>query len=102
MPAPRRRLTLTPRAREDIRQSLLYSRQQWGEEQRRRYRRRLDDAMVRLVDFPESGQPRDDLYPGCRQLRVEQHILFYRVTNEEVVVGRLLHVRQDAIDHVTP
>lgn len=102
MPVRRRRLTITPRAREDVRQALLYSRQRWGEEQRRRYRLRLTDALANLVDYPELGQPRDDLYPGCRQLQVEQHILFYRVTEEEVIVGRLLHVRRDTTDQVTP
>ena len=95
-------MTLTPRAREDIRQALLYSRQRWGEQQRRRYRLHLADAMTDLTDYPELGKPRDDLFPGCRQLRVEQHILFYRVTEEDVIIGRVLHVRQDATDQVTP
>jgi plasmid stabilization system protein ParE len=58
--------------------------------------------MANLVDFPELGQPRDDLYLGCRQLRVEQHILFYRVTEEEIIVGRVLHLRQETSGRVTP
>lgn len=58
--------------------------------------------MDRLTRYPELGQAQDDIYPGCRVLRVEQHVLYYRVTETEVIIGRVLHVRQDPIGKVTP
>ncbi|MEA2524608.1 MAG: toxin ParE1/3/4 [Thermomicrobiales bacterium] len=58
--------------------------------------------MRTLLDYPELGKPRDDLFPGCRNLLVERHIIFYRVTDDEIVVSRLLHVRQDATGNVEP
>ena len=93
------RVTLKPRTRQD---ALLYTCEQWGEEQRRRYRARLYDGMRRLVDYPELGPARDDLYPGCRSFHIEQHVIFYEVTETEIVVGRVLHVRQDAAGKVKP
>lgn len=101
MSAPSRQLTLTSRAREDVRQALLFTRHRWGEQQRRRYRLSLGAAMRRLLDYPDLGQPRDDLYPGCQAFNVGRHVIFYRQTEEEVIIGRVLHVRQEAQGKVT-
>jgi toxin ParE1/3/4 len=73
-----------------------------GVEQRQRYRALLDEGMDRLTRYPELGLTRDDLYQGCRALRVEQHILYYRVTDTKIIVGRVLHVRQDPTGKVEP
>ena len=102
MPSRRRRLTLKPQAQEDVREALHYTHQQWGAEQRSRYRVRLYETMRKLLDFPELGQPRDDLFPGCRSLRAEQHVIFYQITEGEIIVGRVLHVRQEAAGKVEP
>jgi toxin ParE1/3/4 len=58
--------------------------------------------MRKLLDYPEMGPARDDLFPGCRSVRVEQHVVYYQVTATEIVVGRVLHFRQDATGKVTP
>lgn len=96
MSARRLRRTLKPRAQDDVRDALHDTRQQWGADQRRRYRDRLYGVMRQLLDFPELGQARDDLFPGCRGLRAKHHVIFYRIAEDEIVVGRVLHVRQDA------
>ena len=51
--------------------------------------------------FPDLGRERDDLFPGCRALRIESHVVYYRVTTTEIVVSRVLQVRQDATATVT-
>jgi toxin ParE1/3/4 len=102
MSARRRHLTLKPRARQDLRDALLFTRERWGAAQLSRYRVRLYEAMRTLIDYPELGQSRDDLFLGCRSLRVEQHMIFYRLTETDIVVVRVLHVRQDAVGKVEP
>jgi toxin ParE1/3/4 len=102
MSARRRRLVIRPDAREDLRQILLYTQERWGEEQRRRYRARMYQAMRSLLDYPERGPARDEYFPGCRGLSAEQHIVFYLLTNQEVVVVRILHGNQDATGKVNP
>jgi len=88
-------------AERDIDDIVLYSRTQWGTVQSRRYRNDLRRAMNALRTFPELGPTRDDIYPGCRILSVEQHNVFYRVADDEVVVGRVLHASQDPTGKVT-
>jgi plasmid stabilization system protein ParE len=53
-----------------------------------------------LRDTPDRGTPRDDVYPGCRGLVIEQHVVFYRDTEDEIVVGRVLHQSQQPIGKV--
>jgi toxin ParE1/3/4 len=102
MSARKRRLLIAPEARADLNGIRLYTQQQWGVDQRRRYGDRLRQAMRSLVDHPELGTPRDDLYPGCRGLVVGRHVIFYRIAETEIVVGRVLHQNQEPTGKVRP
>ena len=68
---------------------------------RRRYRAQIYQTMRSLLDYPERGRSRDEYFPGCRSLVVEQHVIFDHLTDDEVVVGRVLHSSQDATGKVT-
>jgi toxin ParE1/3/4 len=100
MSARKPRLVLTPRARNDLRDILRYTARTWGSERRDAYRAALMRRLHELTDYPELGGAREELFPGCRGLRVEQHVAYYRSTATEIVVSRILHVRQEAIGAV--
>ncbi len=103
MPTSKRlRLTIEERARLDIEDALFYTQQRWGKEQRRRYRTRITRATRSLLDYPERGNPHDELFPGCRSLLVEQHVIYYRIDGDEIIVGRVLHGSQNPIGKVRP
>lgn len=55
----------------------------------------FEHAMRVLIDFPEAGRRRDDLASGVRSLSVEGYLLFYRLTEDGVVLDRILHGRRD-------
>jgi hypothetical protein len=49
--------------------------------------------------FRDSPKPvaRDDRFPGCRSLQVEQHVIYFcQPDPDEIEVIRILHQRQDA------
>ena len=75
MSAPKRRLILSVDARNDIKETLAYTHQRWGPEQRRRYRATLYQAMTSHIYFPEMGQPRNDLVPGAWSLPVGRYVV---------------------------
>lgn len=100
MSARKRRLVLTPLAKSDLRDILQYTARRWGREQRDVYKDLVMGRLRQLVDYPELGRDRDEFFPGCRSLIVEKHVAFYRATETEIVVSRLLHARQDASDAV--
>jgi toxin ParE1/3/4 len=101
MSARKRRLILQPDAQADIDEILLYTRKRWSAEQRRRYRAQRNKGMRSLLDYPERGLPRDDLYRGCRSLPVEQHVVFYSLDDDKIVVDRVLHTSQEPTGKVT-
>lgn len=58
--------------------------------------------MRSLLDYPELGPSRNDLFLGCRSLATEEHVIFYRVIGDEIIVGRVLHDSQQPAGKVTP
>jgi toxin ParE1/3/4 len=97
-----RRLRLLDQARADVREILRFTARHWGSRQRARYSAQLHQAMNSLLDYPERGRTRDEYFPGCRGLPVEQHVVFYHLTDDEVIVVRVLHGNQDAAGKVNP
>ena len=95
MSSPRYRLRLSPQASEDLRDILQYSLDRWGEEQQQRYAGLLERALITLQDHPNSGRARPDLWPECRALVVEQHVILYQITGRRIRVARILSRRRD-------
>jgi toxin ParE1/3/4 len=60
--------------------------------------KQLHDGCLRLVDYPNLGRARPELGPDIRTLLVEQHLVLYSVTDDEVLVLRVLHERRDLTD----
>ena len=96
-PTRRPKIRLTADASRDYEDILLHTRHAWGVVQTATYRAALSGAFGRLQRFPELGQPRNDLFTGCRSVQVEQHVIYYHQPRaSEIVVVRILHRRQDA------
>jgi toxin ParE1/3/4 len=88
---------LSREADRDVLDILLYTRRTWGTKQRATYETLIVQALDTLSQHPQTGQPRDDLFPGCRSFQVEQHVIYYYQRKAtEIVVRRILHYRQDA------
>jgi toxin ParE1/3/4 len=49
----------------------------------------------KLSQFPERGAPRDDLMPNLRMLVEGKYLIFYRVSNSDVEILRVLHGAMD-------
>lgn len=89
------RLEITPDARADISDILLFTEQRWGGEQRDGYQRLLDSAFRRLIAVPGMGRPVDELSPGLHRVNVESHVVYYWVDEDRLTIARVLHHRQD-------
>ena len=97
MSAPSPLVVLAPQAERDYAFILVYTRRTWGERQKASYRATIAQALRSLREHPQTGRPRDDLFPGCRSIQVEQHVIYYYQPDPtEIVVLRILHHRQDA------
>ena len=94
------RLILSPAAQDDITDILLYTLQTWGEEQMDVYAASLDKGLMLLINKPDIGRSRPELYSGCRSYRIREHVVYYAVHDEDINVARILHGRMDAKRHL--
>jgi toxin ParE1/3/4 len=54
-----------------------------------RYRARV------LIDYPELGRKRDEILIGVRSLLSRNHLLFYRIRDNDIQILRILHGSMD-------
>lgn len=56
---------------------------------------RIQTALLRLIDFPESAQSREDLGTGIRTMPISGYLAAHRVIGDEVQIVRVLHGARD-------
>ena len=93
---------MTLEARQDLRDTLLYTRSRWDRRQVGISKAKLDRAMRELTRFPYRGEAHDDVSAGLRGLLVEAHIIYYRLSDQTVSVVRMLHQAMDASLRIRP
>jgi toxin ParE1/3/4 len=97
MSARKPHIRFTPEADDDVKNISLYTWQNWGEAQATIYEARIAQALESLRDHPHMGHPREDLFPGCRSVMGQRHVIFYHLPNPgEIEVVRILHEHQHA------
>lgn len=95
------RYLLSPAARTDLEQIWDYTYDRWGARQAEEHVRELQHAIDRAATNPRIGGPCDEIRPGYRKLAAGSHMLFYRVTPDDVIdIVRILHRRMDVDRHL--
>lgn len=56
---------------------------------------RIDEALVRLSDYPLSGAERNELIAGLRICPVDNYVIYYRVEPDHLDVLRVLHAARN-------
>jgi toxin ParE1/3/4 len=92
-----RRVRLTTEARYDLRDLLQYTLERWGHEQRDTYRARIQHTLSTLARHPELGRSRDEILPHLRSYAMDSHLIFYLVSEKEIVVLRIMHSAKDVL-----
>ena len=87
-------------AEEDLTDIWVYTAEAWGLAQADTYLDEIASAIQTLTEHPQLGPARDDLKKGYRALPVNQHILFYKVLEDEIQIIRVLHKSVDVPQHV--
>ncbi|MEX0975712.1 MAG: type II toxin-antitoxin system RelE/ParE family toxin [Woeseia sp.] len=86
---------LTPRAYDDLRNIARYTRQQWGEGQRERYMRALDDRFHWLAEHPRSGKHRPDIAESYHCFPLGSHLIFYLIGADAIDIIGVPHKHMD-------
>ena len=97
-------ITRTEKADNQLRDLIYYNADDSGNiEVALNYLRKLENAIMRLIDFPESGSiPRYAILrkQGFRVLIIEKHLAFYKVNhiNKEVIIYAVVDGRQEYLN----
>ncbi|KAA9129665.1 type II toxin-antitoxin system RelE/ParE family toxin [Marinihelvus fidelis] len=91
-----RPLRITPDAESDLVGIWIYTCEEWGVERADAYLDSLEAGMKQLVQHPSLGADYTHILPGYRRLQIEHHAAFYKLTEQEVLIVRVLHEEMDA------
>lgn len=87
-------LRLTPLAEADLEEIWLYTFRQWSIEQADEYHRGIMAAIEGLASGRMAGQ-QSDVREGYWKYRVGMHVVYFRCSDENLDVIRILHGRMD-------
>ncbi|MCF6328730.1 MAG: type II toxin-antitoxin system RelE/ParE family toxin [Henriciella sp.] len=82
-------------ANADIRSIARYTQGTWGRDQRRRYLDGLNEKFEVLAVMPEMAAERRDFHPPVRIHHYEKHLIIYVITDNGILIVRVLHQSQD-------
>ena len=93
-------LSFTQEAESDFIDILVYTAQEWGEDQQKEYDASLYHALDVVKDNPFLGYRHTLLPEDHRCFNVRKHVLVYQIKNSHIYVLRILHQRMNLPDHV--
>ncbi|MCP3729396.1 type II toxin-antitoxin system RelE/ParE family toxin [Sphingomonas sp. MG17] len=88
-------LEIRPKARADLRDIVAYSAIQWGRAAAKRYVDAIADKFEQIRSTAFAGSDQSQLSAGLHRWRSGSHHIYYRVTDEAILIVRVLHERMD-------
>ncbi|MFO6447506.1 type II toxin-antitoxin system RelE/ParE family toxin [Erythrobacter sp. NE805] len=93
-------LVVRPAARQDLANIWSYTATTWSIEQADFYVGQIGAQMEKLLVFPEIGTPLEGLLTGYRKVRTGSHRIIYRTAEQQLIVVRIIHEREDVPDEL--
>jgi toxin ParE1/3/4 len=78
----------------------LYTSDEWSFAQADTYLNQINSGIGHLIPNPMLGKDRNDLRNGYRSIQIKYHIVFYKITNSQIQIIRILHESSDIEQHV--
>ena len=94
-----RRVRVTPRALEDLKNIGRYSERTWGKAQRNLYLKSLENRFKWLADSPLLGRHRTEICEGYFSFPEGQHVVFYLIGSETIDIIGIPHKDMDTISY---
>ncbi len=92
----KRNYVISKKALSDLEEIWLYTFETWSIEQADRYYNLVIDEIENICKSINGGKSMEHIRKGYRASKVKSHLIFYRISNEELVeVIRILHEQMD-------
>ena len=92
-------VVFTPLSKEDISNIWDYTLQQWGVKQAVIYTKSLRDSCDALAD-PFAVRQSTDIREGYFKYRSGEHFIYYKDSDAEIIIIRILHKNMDVGRHL--
>lgn len=86
---------LSRKAEQDLNLLYHYSAEQFGDGQAEQYLLELEQAFLRLVDFPLLGKEAEYLRPNLRSYVHRSHTIYYKSNQSGILIVRVLDQRMN-------
>lgn len=88
-------IRLSDPAKKDLQLIAEYTQRVWGVTQKRKYLTLINKSLQQLNQMGNVGRKRDDIVKDIYCYPVQKHIIFYRESEKEFIVIRILHSQMD-------
>ena len=82
---------LSLQAQNSLKQISRYTRENFGERQKRKYLKLLRDKMRSAARNPDKGQKRSEIKEGYYSIRAGKHHIYYRIKETHIDIIDVLH-----------
>tara|TARA_E500000331_G_C16773901_1_gene505032 strand:- start:84 stop:380 length:297 start_codon:yes stop_codon:yes gene_type:complete len=93
-------IKLSKQASIDIDEMYLYGFITFGEDQADLYSEKIKNCLQTLQQNPEIGRLETRVNPAVRRFDIERHVIFYDLTDTDIVIVRIIHCSTDFIRHL--
>jgi toxin ParE1/3/4 len=90
---------LSPRAAEDMAGIATYTLSTWGESQMLKYVGALRQCARLLAENSKLGRPCGWIRPGLRRFEKSEHVIYYRLQPDGILISRVLHRSMNPLRH---
>lgn len=91
---------LSPQAQNSLRQISRYTRENFGEQQKRKYLKLLRDKMRSAAKSPDKGQGRSEIREGYYSIRAGKRHIYYRLKETHIDIIDVLHQSMEPGLHI--
>ncbi len=92
--------SLRQQAQDDLESIWLYSYHEWGAEQADKYIRSLLSRFSWLSKNPQLGKQRTEIKPGYYCFPEGMHLIFYKITRDQIDIIGIPHQSMDFVSHL--
>ena len=92
---------LSAEADNDLEDIFDYGLQMFGLDKAVEYVSSFDELFELLAQNPELGRTRNEIKEGLRSIIKESHVVFYRLTDNQLRIVRILHGSRDVLHHLS-
>lgn len=88
-------LRLSDPAARDLQAIAEYTQSEWGKKQKESYLNLIKQSFKTLSRSGNIGKRRDEIAQGLYSYSIKKHVVFFRETEDEFMIIRVLHGRMD-------